>query len=107
MNRDRWQALLVSFLAVACLGSIFWIYSRPAKNGFGAEHDFVTVIAGVHCAVSRCDPYDAPSLEREFLKMGGYMPTSHFKPEWPVYPPSTFLLLLPLSLLPWPVLSVT
>ncbi len=39
-------------------------------------------------------------------KMGGYIPTSHFKPEWPVYPPSTFLLLFPFSLLPWSVLSV-
>ena len=106
MNRDRWKALLVSLAVTACLGSIFYVYSRPSKNGFGAEHDFVTVIAGVHCAVNRCDPYDSPTLEREFVKMGGYTPTSHFKPEWPVYPPSTFLLLLPFSLLPWSALSV-
>jgi Glycosyltransferase family 87 len=106
LNRDRLKALLASFVVAACLGSIFYLYSRPSKNGFGAEHDFVTVIAGVHCAVSRCDPYDSPTLEREFLKMGGYTPTSHFKPEWPVYPPSTFLLLLPFSLLPWSALSV-
>jgi Glycosyltransferase family 87 len=106
LNRDRLKALLASFLVAACLGSIFYIYSRPSKNGFGAEHDFVTVIAGVHCAVTRCDPYDSPTLEHEFFKMGGYTPTSHFKPEWPVYPPSTFLLLLPFSLLPWSVLSV-
>jgi hypothetical protein len=38
--------------------------------------------------------------------MGGYIPPLHFKPEWPVYPPSTLFVLLPLSLLPWPVLSV-
>jgi hypothetical protein len=100
------KALLVSLAVAACLGSIFYIYSRPSKNGYGAEHDFVTVIAGVHCAVNRCDPYDSPTLEREFVKMGGYTPTSHFKPEWPVYPPSTFLLLLPFSLLPWSALSV-
>jgi hypothetical protein len=106
LNRDRWKALLVSLVVAACLGSIFYVYSRPSKNGYGAEHDFVTVIAGVHCAVNRCDPYDSPTLEREFVKMGGYTPTSHFKPEWPVYPPSTFLLLLPFSLLPWSVLSV-
>jgi hypothetical protein len=37
--------------------------------------------------------------------MGGYIPLP-FKPEWPVYPPSTLFFLLPLSLLPWPVLSV-
>lgn len=106
MSRSGWEAPVASIIVVACLASIFYIYSRPAKNGFGAEHDFVTVIAGVHCAVSRCDPYDSPTLEREFVKMGGYTPASHFKPEWPVYPPSTFILLFPFSLLPWAVLSV-
>jgi hypothetical protein len=101
------KAIIASVVVAGCLASIFYVYSRPSRNGFGAEHDFVTVIAGVHCAVSRCDPYDSPTLEREFpSRMGGYTPTSHFKPEWPVYPPSTFLLLLPFSLLPWSVLSV-
>jgi Glycosyltransferase family 87 len=100
------KALIGVALILSCLGSIFYLYSRPARNGFGAEHDFVTVIAGVHCAVDRCDPYDSATLEREFSKMGGYTLPSHFKPEWPVYPPSTFLLLLPFSLLPWSVLSV-
>jgi hypothetical protein len=38
--------------------------------------------------------------------MGGYTPTRHFKTEWPVYPPSTLLLLLPLALMPWSVFSV-
>jgi hypothetical protein len=99
------RALLGSLVIVAGLAAIFFVYSRPSRNGFGAEHDFVTVIAGVHCAIDRCDPYDSPTLEKEFPnRMGGYTPTSHFKPEWPVYPPSTFLLLFPLSLLPWPVL---
>ncbi|MGC2402524.1 MAG: glycosyltransferase 87 family protein [Acidobacteriaceae bacterium] len=100
------RALIGSALIVSCVAGIFYIYSRPSRNGFGAEHDFVTVIAGVHCAIDRCDPYDSPTLEREFpARMGGYTP-SHFRPEWPVYPPGTFLLLFPLSLLPWPVLSM-
>jgi hypothetical protein len=106
--RRAW-AFLGSAVIVSCLAAIFFVYTRPSRNGFGAEHDFVTVIAGVHCAVDpidRCDPYDSVALEREFpAHMGGYTPTSHFKPEWPVYPPSTFLLLFPFSLLPWPVLS--
>jgi glycosyl transferase family 87 len=107
LSRDRVKALIASVVVAGCLAAIFYVYSRPSRNGFGAEHDFVTVIAGVHCVVSGCDPYDSPTLEREFpSRMGGYTPTSHFKPEWPVYPPSTFLLLLPFSLLPWPVLSV-
>ncbi len=105
LSRMQLQAGVASIVVVGCLAAIFYVYSRPSRNGFGPEHDFVTVIAGVHCAIDRCDPYDSPTLEREFPKMGGYIPTSHFKPEWPVYPPSTFLLLLPFSLLPWPVLS--
>jgi hypothetical protein len=106
LERSRIKALVGIAIIVSCLASIFYIYSRPARNGYGAEHDFVTVIAGAHCVVDRCDPYDSPTLEREFLRMGGYIPTSHFKPEWPVYPPGAFLLLLPFSLLPWSVLSV-
>ena len=106
MERSSIKALVGVTIILSCLASIFYVYSRPARNGFGAEHDFVTVIAGAHCAVSRCDPYDSPTLEREFLRMGGYTPTSHLKSEWPVYPPGTLLLLLPLSLVPWPVISV-
>ena len=106
MSRDRVKAVVAVVIIVSCLATIFSIYSRPSRNGFGAEHDFVTVIAGTHCLVNSCDPYDAATLEREFPRMGGYIPTEHFKPEWPVYPPSTFVLLFPFSLLPWPVLSV-
>ena len=106
MNRDRLKAAAGTIVIVSCLAAIFYIYSRPSRNGFGAEHDFVTVIAGTHCLVERCDPYDAPTLEQEFPRMGGYIPSSHFKAEWPVYPPSTFVLLFPFALLPWPALAV-
>lgn len=106
MVRGNSKALIGVVLIAACLASIFYVYSRPSHNGFGAEHDFVTVVAGAHCLLDRCDPYDSPTLEQEFLKMGGYTPAQHFKPEWPVYPPGSLLLLFPLSLLPWPVLSI-
>ena len=106
LQRNRIQATIGAVVILTCLASTFYTYSRPGKNGYGAEHDFVTVIAGSHCIAGRCDPYDSPILEQEFHNMGGYPPTTHFKPEWPVYPPSTLLLLFPLSLLPWAVLSV-
>ncbi len=106
MERRSIKALIGVAVITSCLASIFYIYSRPSRNGYGAEHDFVTVIAGAHCLLDRCDPYDSPTLEQQFVKMGGYTPTSHFKPEWPVYPPGSLLLLFPPSLLPWPVLSV-
>ncbi len=105
-ERGNIKALIGVALIVACLASIFYAYSRPSRNGFGAEHDFVTIVAGAHCLLDRCDPYDSPTLEQEFLKMGGYTPAQRFKPEWPVYPPGSLLVLFPFSLLPWSVLSV-
>jgi hypothetical protein len=104
-ERSRTKALIGMAIIVGCLATVFYVYSRPSRNEIGAQHDFVTVIAGAYCAIDRCDPYDAPTLEREFPRMGGYIPPVHFKPEWPVYPPSTLVALLPLSLLPWPMLS--
>ena len=101
-----WAAPLGVLVILATLSTIFYLSTRPGKNTFGQEHDFVTVIAGARCLIDRCDPYDAPTLEREFARMGGYTPRQRFKPEWPVYPPSTFLLLQPLSWLPWSVLSI-
>ena len=104
-ERSRIKALAGIAIIIGCLAIMFYYWSRPSRNKIGPEHDFVTVVTGAHCVIARCDPYDSPTLEREFPKMGGYIPL-HFKPEWPVYPPSTLTLLLPLSLLPWPVLSV-
>ena len=101
----RIKALIGIAIIIGCLAAVFYFWSRPSRNKIGPQHDFVTVITGSHCAIARCDPYDSPTLEREFPRMGGYIPLP-FKPEWPVYPPSTLVLLLPLSLLPWPVLSV-
>ena len=106
MERSRIRALIGVVLIVGWLSWIFYFESRPARNTYGAEHDFVTVIAGSHCLLDRCDPYDSPTLEREFQRMGGYTPSMHFKPEWPVYPPSALLLLFPLALFPWSVFSV-
>ena len=99
------KALVGIAIIFGCLAAMFYYWSRPSRNKIGPEHDFVTVITGAHCAIARCDPYDSPTLEHEFPKMGGYIPLP-FKPEWPVYPPSTLTVLLPLSLLPWPLLSV-
>ena len=71
------------------------------------EHDFVTIIAGAHCAIDRCDPYDSPTLEREFPEDGRdifrlFISSRNGR----FIPPTLSFVLLPLSLLPWPVLSV-
>jgi hypothetical protein len=105
-DRTRIKVFLGIALIAGCLATMFYVFTRPSRTEIGPEHDFVTIIAGAHCAIDQCDPYDSPTLEREFPKMGGYIPPLHFKPEWPVYPTSTLFVLLPLSLIPWSVLSV-
>jgi hypothetical protein len=105
LQRSSIKPLLAVIAVVSCLTGIFFVYSRPSRNGFGFEHDFVNVISGVQCLTDRCDPYDSLTLEQEFQKMGGYTPSKHFLPEWPVYPPSTFFILLPFLGFHWPLLS--
>ena len=50
-----------------------------------------------------CNPYDTSQLEQQFYQAGGH---AGELPSWlidvPVYPPSTFLVLSPLALLPFP-----
>jgi hypothetical protein len=51
-----------------------------------------------------CNPYDTSQLEEQFFQGGGHAAEL---PSWdidvPVYPPSTFLVLSPVALLPFPV----
>jgi hypothetical protein len=72
-----------------------------------ASNDFVPVYTGARCLLHGCNPYDTSQLEQQFYEAGGH---SAELPSWqidvPVYPPSTFLVLSPLSLLRFPVARV-
>ena len=68
-----------------------------------ASNDFVPVYSGARCLLHGCDPYQPSQLEKEFFAGGGH---PQDLPSWdidvPVYPPSSFLALSPLAMLPFP-----
>ena len=70
---------------------------------FRASNDFVPVYTGARCLLHDCNPYDTSQLEQQFFLAGG---RATDLPSWdidvPVYPPSTFLVLSPLALFPFP-----
>jgi hypothetical protein len=72
-----------------------------------ASNDFVPVYTGALCLLHGCNPYDTSQLEQQFYQAGGHPAEL---PSWqidvPVYPPSTFLVLSPLALLPFPVARI-
>jgi hypothetical protein len=68
-----------------------------------ASNDFVPVYTGARCLLHGCNPYQPSQLEQEFFAGAGKPGEI---PSWeidmPVYPPSTFLALVPLGLLKFP-----
>ena len=70
-------------------------------------HDFLPVYTGSRCLLHGCSPYDPNALYREFVSAGGrgYNPRL-----WTngvsVYPPTTFLVVLPLASLPISTMDV-
>jgi hypothetical protein len=79
-------------------------FAIGAARVFRASYDLVPVYTGARCLLHGCNPYDTKQLEQQFFAGGG-RPTE--LPSWeidvPVYPPSTFLVLSPLALLPFPI----
>ena len=93
--RLHWLILLIASLL------FFWYGGHRA---FHDSCDFVPVYTGARCLLHGCNPYDTLQLEEQYLQGGGR--TSEHMPwyyEVPLYPPSTFLVLSPLSLLRYPV----
>jgi hypothetical protein len=74
-----------------------------AARVFRSSNDFVPVYSGARCLLHGCNPYDTSQLEKQFFLAGGHAAEL---PSWnidvPVYPPSTFLVLSPLALFPFP-----
>jgi Glycosyltransferase family 87 len=70
---------------------------------FRSSNDFIPVYTGARCLLHGCNPYDTSQLEQQFFLAGGHATDL---PSWdidvPVYPPSTFLVLSPLALFPFP-----
>lgn len=64
--------------------------------------DFKPVYSGARCLLDRCDPYDSPTLQRQFLAHGGSPADLRpFRPFNANYPPSALALVTPFALLPF------
>ncbi len=67
-------------------------------RAFRFSHDLVPVYTGAGCLLEGCNPYDTAQLEQQLFQRGGAVSDL---PSWeidvPVYPPSTFLVLTPLT----------
>ena len=86
---------------VFCISAI--VFFAIAVTRFEkAFNDFVPVYTGARCLLHGCNPYDTAQLEQQFYQAGG---RAAELPSWdidvPVYPPSTFLILAPLGMLPF------
>ena len=89
-------------LLVLCISALVLLAAGGARV-FHSSNDFVPVYTGARCLLHGCNPYDPSQLEQQFYQAGG---RDGELPSWdidvPVYPPSTFLVLSPLALLPFP-----
>jgi Glycosyltransferase family 87 len=89
-------------LLVLCISALV-LFAVGGARVFHSSNDFVPVYTGARCLLHGCNPYDTSQLEQQFYQAGG---RAGELPSWdidvPVYPPSTFLVLSPLALLPFP-----
>src|SRR5277367_4820377 len=87
---------------VVCLSGLI-LFALGGARVIHASNDFIPVYSGARCLLHGCNPYDTSQLEKQFFLAGGHAAEL---PSWnidvPVYPPSTFLVLSPLALLPFP-----
>jgi Glycosyltransferase family 87 len=89
-------------LVLGLAALIFFVVGE--RRAFRLSHDFVPVYTGAACLLHGCNPYDTVQLEQQFFQRGG---RAIDLPSWeidvPVYPPSTFLVLTPLTVLRYPL----
>lgn len=92
-------------ILLVCLAAIYYVAAGAYKASHSSK-DFIPVYSGARCFIHGCNPYDPAQLEAEYLRSDG-IPNLTGPGFWvtspPVYPPSTFVVLAPLALLPFPV----
>ena len=90
------------FLVLVVSAIIFLVVG--AQRAFRFSHDLVPVYTGAGCLLSGCNPYDTVQLEKQLLRRGGHaVDLPSWEIDMPVYPPSTFLALSPLTLIRYPL----
>ena len=63
--------------------------------------DYSALYAGGWCMVHHCDPYSVPTLDAVLRAHGVHVKPNRWVFQLPIYPPTTLLLMSPLSALPY------
>ena len=87
------------------LGTLCFLVTGPYR-AWHWSYDFVSVYCGSRCLLYGCNPYDMAAVEQQYTLSGGTDPHFHSQ-AWrhsqpPVYPPSTFVAMIPFALLELP-----
>lgn len=100
-------------LLLLCVGFSYILAAAIRSNAHGAIKaiDFGEIYYGARCAIEHKDPYDPQTVFREFEADGGRILNTNPKEEQDdrtvisvaVYPPTAFLAVFPLAIMPWPV----
>jgi len=87
--------VVVLALALAVADAIRQSHVKGVQN----PNDFVTLYAGSICTAHACNPYSVRDLDKVLVKARGSAIKQDWSDQLPIYPPTTLILLLPLSLL--------
>ena len=96
-----WKSKLTvgSVVVLALLLAIADAIRQSHVKGVQNPNDFVTLYAGAICITHACNPYSVPDLDKVLVNARGSSIRQDWSDQLPVYPPTTLVLLLPLSLL--------
>lgn len=91
----------LALLAVVVLCACTYFTVRVGSRGWRTGQDLSVHYAGAVAWARGQNPYDSATLAQAWKDRGGADVTPGEGSEWAVYPPGTFLLLAPLSFIPW------
>ena len=86
-------------LLVLCISALIFLV-LGGRYVFHSTIDLVNVYSGARCLINGCNPYDTTQLDEQYTQAGG-KPDERLPwyREVPMYPPSAFLVVTPLTLL--------
>ena len=91
---------------VLCISALIFLV-LGGRYVFHTTIDLVNVYSGARCLIYGCNPYDTAQLDEQYTQAGGKADERlPWYREVPMYPPSTFLVLTPLTLLRFPAARV-
>jgi hypothetical protein len=92
-----------NLIAAAAIILLVWAITDAVRQthvkGIKNPNDFVTLYAGSICLTHGCNPYNVPDLNATLVDKRGNEIQQDWSDQLPIYPPTTLILLLPLSLL--------